>query len=51
MQDDQHYQLLCEISAIKRQKERLEMKIDKIQKLVENAKKNDEQFVKVNINS
>ena len=44
---DKHYHLMCELSASKKQKERLETKLKRIKKLLQNAKKDNQDSIKV----
>ena len=44
---DKHYHLMCELSAAKKQKERLETKFKRIRKLLQDAKSNNLETIKV----
>ena len=49
IQDDQYYHLMCELSANKKQKERLGHKIHKLQNLLEDAKKENKETLTVSM--
>ncbi len=44
---DKHYHLMCELSASKKQRERLETKLKRIKKLMQDAKKDGKDTIKV----
>lgn len=47
VQDDQYYHMMCELSANKKQKERLSGKIKKLQALITEAKKENRETLSV----